>query len=75
MTGILKYNGQSENFQTIFVNGIHEVSHFMNHIMKENCANQWSFSQEIFVITVKGLEHANSCVRDQDATPTPARHV
>ena len=40
MTGILKHNGQSENFRTTFVNGIHEVSHFMNHIMKENCANQ-----------------------------------
>ena len=26
------------------------------------------FSEKIFVITVKGLEPATSCVRDQDAT-------
>ena len=30
---------------------------------------------KIFVITVKGLEHATSCVRDQDATTAPARHI
>ena len=32
------------------------------------------FSLNVFiVITVKGLEPANSCVRDQDATTAPAR--
>ena len=30
---------------------------------------------KIFVITVKGLEPAISCVRDQDATTEPARHI
>ena len=36
----------------------------------------WSeFSDKIFVITVKGLEPATSCVRDQDATTAPARHM
>ena len=43
----------------------------------------WSFSQmfslnsvtKIFVITVKGLEPAISCVRDQDATTEPARQT
>ena len=29
---------------------------------------------KIFVITVKGLEPATSCVRDQDATLAPAKH-
>ena len=28
-----------------------------------------------FVITVKGLKPANSCVRDQDATTAPARQM
>ena len=44
---------------------------------------QWSFSEifslnsvtKIFVITVKGLEPATSCVREQDATTVPARHI
>ena len=30
---------------------------------------------KIFVITVKGLEPATSCVRDQEATTVPARHM
>ena len=30
---------------------------------------------KVFVITVKGLEPATSCVRDQDATTVQARHV
>ena len=30
---------------------------------------------KVFVITVKGFEPAISCVRDQDAATTPARHV
>ena len=30
---------------------------------------------KIFVITVKGLESAASCIIDQDATTVPARHV
>ena len=30
---------------------------------------------KIFVITVKGIEHATSCVRDQDATISPARQM
>ena len=34
---------------------------------------QWI--QKIFVITVKGLEPATSCIRDQDATTAPATHV
>ena len=29
----------------------------------------------IFVIIVKGLESATSCVRDQDVTIVPARHM
>ena len=29
---------------------------------------------KIFVITVKGLEPATSCVRDQDVITAPARH-
>ena len=31
--------------------------------------------QKVFVITVKGLEPATSCVRDQDVTTVPARHI
>ena len=30
---------------------------------------------ETFVITIKGFEPATSCVRDQDATTVPARHM
>ena len=30
---------------------------------------------KIFVITVKGLEPATSCVREQDATTVLARHI
>ena len=30
---------------------------------------------KIFVITVKMLKPATSCVRDKDATTVPARHV
>ena len=30
---------------------------------------------KIFLITVKGLKPATSCVRDQDATTAPARHM
>ena len=40
----------------------------------------WSFPKcfiefKIFVITVKGLQPATSCERDQDATTAPARHM
>ena len=30
---------------------------------------------KIFDITVKGLEPTTSCVRDQDATTAPVRHM
>ena len=30
---------------------------------------------KIFVITVKGFEPVTSCVRDQDATTVPERHM
>ena len=33
------------------------------------------FSDKIFVITEKGLKPATSCVRDQDVTTVPARHM
>ena len=33
------------------------------------------FSDKIIFITVKGFEPAISCVRDQDATTEPARHM
>ena len=33
------------------------------------------FSDKNIVITVKGLEPATSCVRDQHATTAPARHM
>ena len=33
---------------------------------------QW---QDIVAITVKGLEPVTSCIRDQDATTDPARHM
>ena len=33
------------------------------------------FSDQIFVITVKGFEPAISCVRDQDASTVPGRHM
>ena len=36
---------------------------------------RWIQWQKIFVIRVKGLEPATSCVRDQDATTLPARHM
>ena len=31
--------------------------------------------KKIFVITVKGLEPATFCVRDEDATTVSARHM
>ena len=31
--------------------------------------------KKLFVITVKGLEPATSCVRDKYATTMPARHM
>ena len=34
-----------------------------------------SLNSKIFVITVKWLEPANSCVRDQEATIVPARRM
>ena len=37
--------------------------------------NSLSLVTKIFVITVKGLEPANFCVRDQDATTVPTRHM
>ena len=37
--------------------------------------NSASSVTQIFVITVKELEPAASCVRDQDATTVPARLV
>ena len=33
------------------------------------------FSDKKFTITVKGLVPATSCIRDQDATTVPARHM
>ena len=36
--------------------------------------NSLNLATTIFVITAKGLEHATSCVRDQDATIALARH-
>ena len=36
---------------------------------------RWIQWQKIFVITVKGLKPVTSCVRDQDATAVPARHM
>ena len=33
------------------------------------------FSDKIFVITVKGLEPATSCVKDQLVTTAPERHM
>ena len=33
------------------------------------------FSDKIFAIAVKGLEPPTSCVRNQDATTAPARHM
>ena len=36
---------------------------------------RWIRWLKIFVITVKRFEPAISCVRDQDATTTPARHI
>ena len=37
--------------------------------------NSVNLVTKIFAITVKGLEPATSCVRDQDATIAPARHM
>ena len=44
----------------------------------KSCESYLSFHEmfsKIFVITAKGLEPANSCVRGQDATTGPARHM
>ena len=43
---------------------------FLNDLL--NLANSVT---KIFVMTVKGLEPTTSCVRDQDATTVPARHM
>ena len=37
--------------------------------------NSLNSETKIFVITVKVLKPATSCVRDQDATTVPARHM
>ena len=37
--------------------------------------NSANLVTKIFVFTVKGLEHATSCVKDQHATTVPARHM
>ena len=36
---------------------------------------RWFQPLKMFVFAVKGFEPAISCVRDQDATTTPARHI
>ena len=33
------------------------------------------FNDKIFDITVRGLEPATSCIRDQDATTAPEKHT
>ena len=33
------------------------------------------FREKIILITIKGLEPATFCVRDQDATTAPVRHM
>ena len=46
------------------------------HILLEFFLNVFTeFREIIFVITTKGLEPATSCVRDQDTTTAPARHM
>ena len=40
------------------------------HSLHEN-----KFSDKVFVITLKGLEPATSCVKDQDATTAPGRYM
>ena len=41
-----------------------------------NVFNEFAeFSDKIFVVTIKRFEPVTSCVRDQDATSVPARHV
>ena len=40
----------------------------------EFCLNVYT-ELKIFVITVKGFEPTISCVRDQDATTVPGRHM
>ena len=37
--------------------------------------NVFTEFSEYFVLTVKGLKPATSCVRDQDASTAPARHM
>ena len=37
--------------------------------------NSLNSGTKIFVIPVKGFKPATSCVRDQDATAAPARHI
>ena len=36
---------------------------------------KWEFNDKIFVVTVKGLEPDTSCVREQDVTAVPVRHL
>ena len=40
-----------------------------------NVISHLDFKIDLFVITIKGIEPAISCVRDQDATTVPARHM
>ena len=52
------------------------VSYETNKIIEDfpKCFTKFSVTK-VFVITVKGLEPATSCVRDHDATRAPARHM
>ena len=69
--------------QTIF-----DINYLEDHniltVMKISLGNlaYWSFlkcfselSEKIFVIRLKWLEPATFCIRDKDATTTPARHI
>ena len=46
---------------------IQQIEFFLNDSMNS--------LTKIFVITVKGLKSATSCVRDQDATTVPTSHM
>ena len=37
--------------------------------------NSANLVTKIFVVTVKGLKPATSCVKDQDANISPAKHM
>ena len=68
-----KYRTKGTQPQFICDFSIKKMEFFLN--VFTDCSEFSDESIYLFIITVKGLEPATSCVRHQDAIRTPARHM